>query len=81
MEKDDSMKTYSLNRNIYQLVKNDPFIEQILYDIGFVDIIKPGMIQTVGRFMTLKQGSQLKKISLEHIKNVFHKHGYHLEED
>jgi hypothetical protein len=39
------------------------------------------MLQTVGRFMTLKQGSQMKKIPLEDIIKAFKEQGYHIVED
>ncbi len=38
---------------IYDLVKAHPDIKQIMADLGFVDIVKPGMLQSIGRIMTL----------------------------
>ncbi len=56
------MKRITLNESIYELVIRYPEIKAILFELGFEDIVKPGMIQTVGKFMNLKKGSALKKI-------------------
>lgn len=75
------MKTIDIKETIYQMVKENQEIELILFKLGFTDIVKPGMLQTVGRFMTLKQGSQMKKIPLEDIIKAFKEQGYHIVED
>ena len=33
----------------------------ILAEIGFVDILKPGMLNTAGRFMTIPKGAAMRK--------------------
>lgn len=48
------------NETIYNLVKKDNKLIDILSDIGFGDIDKKGMINTVGRFMTLNKGTKMK---------------------
>jgi hypothetical protein len=45
-------------------------------ELGFSDITKPGMLNTAGRFMTIRKGALLKKISLEQIAGAFEKHGF-----
>ncbi|MDO9628825.1 MAG: DUF1858 domain-containing protein [Acholeplasmataceae bacterium] len=65
------MKTIHINQTIQSLVSENPEIKDILFELGFRDIVKPGMIQTVGRFMTLKKGIEHKNISLETVKNAF----------
>ncbi|HAX03915.1 MAG: hypothetical protein A2Y45_07650 [Tenericutes bacterium GWC2_34_14] len=75
------MKEILLNVSIYQLIQQYPELQDIIYRLGFTDIVKPGMLQTVGRFMTIKQGSELKKIPLETIKEVLKNHGYSIKED
>jgi hypothetical protein len=68
------------NMTMYQLIGQYPELQNIFYDLGFTDITKPVMLQTVGRFMTLKQGSHLKKITLEHIDSVLIEKGFTLKE-
>ena len=47
-----------------------------MHDLGFIDIIKPGMMHTAGRFMTLKKGAELKKISLDRVIETLRNSGY-----
>jgi hypothetical protein len=42
-----------------------------MVELGFHDIAKPGMLQTVGRFMTLSKGIALKKVSMETVEQTF----------
>lgn len=53
---------------------------QILAQIGFTDITKPGMLQTVGRFMTIPKGAKGKNIDLEDVENELMSQGYHINE-
>lgn len=69
-------KTINLNDTVYTLCKDDESLKQILYDLGFTDSIKPVILNTAGRFMTLKKGSQLKNISLEKIIKTLNQNGY-----
>lgn len=69
-------KKFDLNRSVYELCKDYPDLPKILYSLGFTDITKPGMLNTAGRFMTLKKGAAMKKISLEKIKDAISQYGY-----
>ena len=73
-------KIINLNDSIYEINNKYPEIKEILYNLGFTDIVKPGMINTAGRFMTLKKGSQMKKIDLNLIKDTLDNSGYTVEE-
>lgn len=69
-------KQLDLNQSVHDLCALYPEIMDILKDLGFTDIVKPGMLQTAGRFMTIKKGAAMKKIDLESIiqtlkNNVF----------
>lgn len=46
---------------IFNLVNRYPEVKDIMVELGFHDIAKPGMLQTAGRFMTLSKGIALKK--------------------
>lgn len=65
-----------LNRSVYDLCNEFPDVLDILHGLGFVDVIKPGMLKTAGRFMTIKKGAIMKKISLDKIKDAFAQNGY-----
>lgn len=66
--------------SIQQLIKHHPEALDIMKDLGFEDIMKPGMIQTVGRVMTLEKGCHMKKIDYEKAKEAFLKHGIQFTE-
>lgn len=53
-----------LDASVYTLSKSHPEIIELLASMGFKDILKPGMIESAGRFMTIPKGAALKKIAL-----------------
>lgn len=69
-------RTLDLTKTVYELCSEYPELPDILAEIGFTDIIKPGMITTVGRFMTIPKGAQAKKLDLDIIKKNLMDHGY-----
>jgi hypothetical protein len=69
-------KIADINKSIYSLCHNDDNLKEILYDLGFKDIIKPGMMNTAGRFMTLKKGAKMKHIPLSTIILALKESGY-----
>jgi hypothetical protein len=71
----------NINETIYQLITNYPELKDVLYDLGFKDIVKPGMLQTMGRIMTLKKGAVMKNKSIDEIKSYLFDKGYNLKED
>ncbi len=69
-------KHIDLTKSVYELCNEYPELPKILEEIGFGDITKPGMLATVGRFMTLPKGAIAKKIDLSMIKLILSGHGY-----
>mgnify|MGYP001769308355 CR=1 FL=1 len=74
-------KIIKLDQTIYQLSQQYPEIVTILHDLGFVEIVKPMMMNTVGRLMTLKAGASLRNIDLEMIKNTLVNQGFIIVEE
>jgi hypothetical protein len=72
------MQTIDSNTSLYTLIKQNPAIKDIMVEIGFQDITKPGMLQTAGRYMTIPKGAKMKKISLDKVKATFLAHGFEL---
>ena len=68
------------NESIFDLVTKYPEIKDIMAEIGFENITKPGMLQSAGRFMTIKKGAVMKGIDLKKIKRVFYENGFILKE-
>lgn len=70
------MQTIDLNHSVYTLCKSYPQLIDIMEEIGFTDITKPGMLSTAGRFMTIPKGAALKGIDLDMIKNKLAEKGF-----
>ncbi|AIQ14215.1 DUF1858 domain-containing protein [Paenibacillus durus] len=73
-------KTLSINEPIFDLVSRNPEVKDIMIELGFQDIAKPGMLQTAGRFMTLAKGIKLKKMDIDSVKLAFQRHGFNIQE-
>jgi len=69
-----------LNKSIYDLCKEDPKIIEIMNTLGFTDITKPAMMNTVGKMMTISKGARMKNIDITTIKNRFIEQGYNIGE-
>jgi hypothetical protein len=72
-------KAININMTIYELVRIHPEITGIMKTLGFKDITNPVMLNTVGKIMTIKKGSEMKKIDIEKVKNKFLEYGFELE--
>ena len=68
--------TIDLSRSLYELVAEYPIIKELMYDLGFKEIKKPGMLQTAGRYMTIPKGAKMKKIPLEEMIAMFEANGF-----
>jgi hypothetical protein len=71
-----SNKMIDLNLSVFQLCSQFPELLEVMQQLGFTDIVKPGMLQTAGRFMTIPKGAALKGIDLETVKAALGKHGF-----
>ncbi|WP_425805222.1 DUF1858 domain-containing protein [Desulfitobacterium sp. Sab5] len=67
-----------LSKSVYEICIENPEVIDIMKDLGFEDIAKPGMLKTAGRFMTLPKGAALKKISFDKLKEILVNKGYQL---
>ena len=61
---------------IYDLINKYPDVKDIMVKLGFKDITKPGMMQSVGKVMTIEKGAKIKRIEWEIIDEMFKEHGY-----
>ncbi len=74
------MKIIESNDTIYALNNQYPEIIEILYDFGFKQIKMPQMIQTAGRFMTLKKGCEIKGFKYDELLKVLYYHDFQVIE-
>lgn len=70
------MKQLDLNRSVHDLCLEYPELLDILGELGFRDIGKPGMLNTIGRVMTLPKGARVKGIDIEDLKAKLAEHGF-----
>lgn len=75
-----SRKKIDLGKSVYELCNEYPELPGILSELGFRDITKPGMLATMGRFMTIPKGATAKKIDLDMIKFTLSEHGFEITE-
>jgi len=73
-------KTIDLKNTVYEIYQKTPEILDVLFELGFQDIIKPGMLNTAGRFMTIPKGAAMKKMNLDLIKAKLEENGYRIIE-
>ncbi|MEK4344931.1 DUF1858 domain-containing protein [Paenibacillus sp. FSL P4-0184] len=71
-------KMLRMDESIFEMVSRHPEVVEIMVELGFKDIAKPGMLQTAGRFMTLSKGMKLKKMDLNTVKLAFERHGFEI---
>lgn len=74
------MKEISLGSSVYELVTAHPEIQRVLFDLGLKDIQTPGMLTTVGRYMTIPKGAKMKKIDLQVIIDQLEQLGFTIKE-
>ena len=72
-------KLIDLNNSLYTLANAYPELIELLLSLGFKDIVKPGMLQTAGRFMTIPKGAAMKKIDMGMIISVLSKNGFEVK--
>lgn len=65
-----------LNNSVYDLVTAHPEVADVLYKIGLEDIKKPGILNTMGRFVTIPKGAAMKKVPLEQIITELENQGF-----
>jgi formate-dependent phosphoribosylglycinamide formyltransferase (GAR transformylase) len=70
------MKEVSLSKTVYELCTQHPDLVEAMRHIGFVNITKPGMLQSAGRIMTIPKGSRAMGIPLEDVKKQLMEHGF-----
>ncbi len=71
----------SEHTTIYQLVQMDSRVQAVMLELGFSLIIRPVMLQTLGRTMTLKKGCSLRNIDYSHAKAAMMEIGIMIKED
>lgn len=74
------IKEINLDQTLLSIVSQYPELIDLLYDFGFTQIKVPGMLQTAGRFMTLRSGCELRKIDMNKLSIKLIENGYKIKE-
>lgn len=75
------MAVLNLNKSVYSLCTKNPQLIPLLAELGFTDIVTPGMLQSVGRYMTIPKGAVLKKISMPGIVQKLTASGFSIKDE
>ena len=74
------IKEINLDQTLLSIVSQYPELIDLLYDFGFTQIKVPGMLQTAGRFMTIRSGCELRKININLLSMKLKENGYGIKE-
>ena len=75
-EKAMNKQIIDLSKSVFELSRTYPDLVGVLDEIGFHDITKPGILESVGRFMTIPKGAVAKKIDRNRILEILNEHGF-----
>jgi hypothetical protein len=75
-----NLKRININTSIFEIIKDNPEVMDIMKELGFEDISKPAVLNTAGRVMTLPKGAALRGIDMEKIKKAFLDKGFEIIE-
>ncbi|WP_280769453.1 DUF1858 domain-containing protein [Salipaludibacillus daqingensis] len=70
------MKALHLEKSVYELCSEYPDLVHAMREIGFVNITKQGMLQSVGRMMTIPKGCRAMEMSLDQVCEQLKQHGF-----
>ena len=71
-------KKIDLNKTVYELVSEYPELTDIMYGLGFTEITKKAMLNSVGRITTIPKGAKMKGISMMDIVSALMSNGFEL---
>ena len=71
-------KKIDLSKPVYDLVKQYPELTDIMVELGFSEITKKVLLNSVGKFMTIPKGAAMRGIAMTDIVMALQKHGFTL---
>lgn len=76
----DIMKKIDLRQPVQKLCAQYPELVDIMRQLGFAEITKPGMLATAGRFMTIPKGAAMRRIDMDTIRQTLAENGFEIIE-
>ena len=71
-------KKIDLNKTVFELVNEYPELVDIMVSLGFTEITKKAMLNSVGRITTIPKGAKMKGISMMDIVGTLMSNGFEL---
>ncbi|WP_077390528.1 DUF438 domain-containing protein [Mobilibacterium timonense] len=71
-------KKIDLNKTVYELVNEYPELVDIMAGLGFTEITKKPVLNSVGKMMTIPKGAKMKGISMMDVVTAFISNGFEL---
>ena len=68
--------TIDLRKTVNTLCTENPALVEVLANLGFTEIVKPIMLATVGKVMTLPKGAAMRALDLSDIIAALEAQGY-----
>lgn len=72
-------KKIDLNKSVYELTREYPELIDIMAGLGFTEITKKAMLNSVGKLMTIPKGAKMKNISMMDVVTTLMSNGFELE--
>lgn len=72
-------KKIDLNKSVYELTNEYPELIDIMAGLGFTEITKKAMINSVGKLTTIPKGAKMKNISMMDVVTALMSNGFELE--
>lgn len=69
-------KQIDLKKTVFELTKEYPEIINIMADLGFSEITKKAMLNSVGRMITIPKGAEMRNVPMEKIIKAFKDNGF-----
>ncbi len=73
------MKYLDLTKTVYELTKEYPELIGIMAQLGFKEITKKAMLNSVGKLSTIPKGAKMKGIPMKKIVSVLREHGFEVD--
>lgn len=71
-------KKIDLNKTVYELAKEYPEIVDIMVELGFTEIAKKPVLNSIGKMMTIPKGAKIKDIPMGDIVAALMRNGFEL---
>ena len=72
-------KKINLKKSVYELCNEYPELIDIMLELGFTEVTKPGILNTMGKVMTIPKGAIIKKIDMVDVVLALKNNGFELE--